>query len=192
MENATQALFMAASVLLLIVALTISISSFATLKVQVEDIVDARDEVLLTKDESGGYLNYIKNDDNDVRTVGVETIISAFRRLRKEQYIIYIKAKNENLSQIKEKYADLIITTSEAQKYNNSEIIEKNTEIIKLSASGAQNRYLDDDNVINSLYEILNGNTYKEYIGIYQNKADSVSEANKVTYKIITFVQQIY
>ena len=191
MENATQALLMAASVLLLIVALTISISSFATLKVQVEDIVDARDEVLLTKDESGGYLNYIKNDDNDVRTVGVETIISAFRRLRKEQYIIYIKAKNENLSQIREKYADLI-TTSEAQKYNNSEIIEKNTEIIKLSASGAQNRYLDDDNFINSLYEILNGNTYKEYIGIYQNKADSVSEANKVTYKIITFVQQIY
>ncbi len=39
MENATEALMMAASVLLLIIALTVSITSFSNLRIQVAEII---------------------------------------------------------------------------------------------------------------------------------------------------------
>lgn len=187
MENATDALIMAGSVLLLIIALTISISSFSNLKTQVDEIVGETEQLQFVKDTEGGYLNYLKSsNDTDVRTVGVETIISSLRRLQKEQYTIYIclnptttnlinlpedlKLKGQELSEVK-------------QKFNTNEVI-------KLSLSKSGNKYIEDDKVINTLYKELTDKNFKEYIGIYQYKTETgVSDANKETYKIITFVQ---
>ena len=63
MENATQALIMAGSVLLLIIALTVTISSLSNLRTQAQDILMERDRIEITQD-SKGYINYIKNDVN--------------------------------------------------------------------------------------------------------------------------------
>ena len=93
MENATDALIMAGSVLLLIIALTITISSLSNLRMEAQNLLMERDQILITKDSLGDYLNYIKNDDNDVRIVGIETLISAIRRKWKENYNIYIVIK---------------------------------------------------------------------------------------------------
>ena len=89
MENATDALIMAASVLLLVIALTVSITSFSKLKSQTQEILYEKDQLQSTTDESGDFLNYLKND-NELRTVGSDTIITTLRRLRKESYTMYI------------------------------------------------------------------------------------------------------
>ena len=99
MENATDAIIMATSVLLLIIALSVSISSLSNLKTQVQDILSQRDEVDLStysvkngETTTTSYNNYIKNNtDIDVRKVNAETIITLIRRMRKENYTIYIK-----------------------------------------------------------------------------------------------------
>ena len=52
MENASEALIMAGSVLLLIIALTVSISSFSRLKVQTDEIVSFSDQVEYTQNSS--------------------------------------------------------------------------------------------------------------------------------------------
>lgn len=189
MENATDALIMAASVLLLIIALTVSISSFSSLKAQVDGIVGERQQLQIVKDTTtGGYLNYLKSsNDTDVRRVGIESVISSLRRLKKEQYTMYIcltsspiglsvlpeelRPEGEELTRVKQKFT----TTSK---------------VIKLTKASTGYKYINDENVINTLYKELKDLKFKEYIGIYQYKtSEGVSDANKETYKIITFVQ---
>lgn len=94
MENAVDALIMAGSVLLLIIALSVSISSFTKLRVQVDEIVKTEQTVDLAKDEDGNYINYITNSADDVRTVKAETIISSIRRVPKENFVVCISFKN--------------------------------------------------------------------------------------------------
>ena len=171
MENATDALIMAGSVLLLIVALTVAISSLSNLRMQTQSILSERDQLMVTTDESG-YINYLRNNGEDKRTVGIETIITSIRRMAKEDYIIYIKA-------IESIGLDI--------KYNDLKVNE-NGNFIRLSLSGVDNRYVHDDKLTNSLFEKLKNKRFKEYIGIYQNKtSEGVSDANKTTYKIITY-----
>lgn len=183
MENATEALIMAGSVLLLIIALTVSISSLSNLRTQAQDILMERDKIEITQD-SNGYLNYIKNDDKDIRTVGIESVISAIRRMWKEDYTIYI-ATSSILTEIPQE-----LRVGNVENLNNTEIIQGKN-IIKLSQAGVGNQLIKDENTMIEIYSNLKEKKFKEYIGIYQNKAiEGVSEANKNTYKIITFVEE--
>ena len=171
MENATDALIMAGSVLLLVIALTVAISSLTNLRMQTQDILSERDQLMVTSDEAG-YINYLRNNGEDKRTVGIETIITSIRRMTKEDYTIYIKA-NKSLN-LDAKYNDI--------KVNND------GKFIRLSLSGTDNKYVKDSELTNSIYENLKNKRFKEYIGIYQNKtSEGVSNANKNTYKIITY-----
>ena len=76
MENATDALIMAGSILLLIVALTVAISSLSNLRTQTQGILNEKDQLMAMSDESG-YINYLRNNGEDKRTVGIETIAAA-------------------------------------------------------------------------------------------------------------------
>ena len=174
MENATDAIILAGSMLLLIIALTITISSLTSLKAETQDMLDDRDQLLATTDEAG-YINYLKGGDNATRTVGIETIISSIRRLRKEDYTVYIQVKPEvdvsNLS------SD-IKTEIDGKKY------------IKITLAGVGGKYVEDKAVTFEIYKRLKSARFSEYIGIYQNAtSEGVSNANKSTYKIITYEQ---
>lgn len=183
MENATEALIMAGSVLLLIIALTVSISSLSNLRTQAQDILMERDRTEITQD-SKGYINYIKNDDKDIRIVGIESVISSIRRMWKEDYTIYL-ATNNLLTGIPEE-----LRVSNVENLSNTQIIQGKN-IIKLSQAGVGNQLVKDEKIITEIYNSLKDKKFKEYIGIYQNKAiEGVSEANKNTYKIITFVEE--
>ena len=176
MENATDALIMAGSVLLLIIALTVTISSLSNLKVQTQDLLDDRDQLLATTDENGEYINYLKSGgkDSDTRIVGIETIMSSIRRMPKEGYIVYIQQKNENLSTLP----------------SNLKVTVNGKNYVKLSVSGTEEQNYNDKNVTGAIYSAFKSKRFKEYIGIYQNKtAEGVSDANKATYKIITYEQ---
>lgn len=205
MENATDALIMAGSVLLLIIALSVAISSFTNLKVQVDGIIGARDQIQYAKDitNSDEYLNFIKNNGNDVRKVKTEAIISAIRRLRKEDYVIYIVYNNGNPGDILSKMKVSDSKKKLVQTYNNNVLFDKSYEIIEISMTYQSlfyntktegttivtTRDLNHDFLV-ELNAMTNGKTYNEYIGEYQEETEpGVSDANKKTRKIITFVQ---
>lgn len=213
MENASEAIIMAGSVMLLLIALTISISSLANLKNQTQSILDSRDQVDTSQDTSGNYINYITTDSGeDVRSVGVDGIISELRRMKKENFTIYIIPNAETSLDGKfsypTKFGKLVVTLKKEQKYkdeNNTdqELTAPGTKAIKLamtdqdilfyyfdSASMTQPISEVNRELVYELYNKFSEATFKEYIGIYQEKtAEGVSDANKETKKIITFVQ---
>ena len=153
MENATDALIMAGSVFLLIIALTVTISSLTALKTEVQDILNDRDQLLATTDESG-YINYLKSggEEADTRIVGIETVMSSIRRMTKEDYTVYIKTNNP------------------ISELNNDLKVNGDSSFIKLSLSGVGNKYVHDKNITGIIYNKLASSKFKEYIGIYQNK----------------------
>lgn len=185
MENATDALVMAGSVLLFIIALSVAISSLTTLRTETQAILNSRDQLLATTDENGKLINYLQSDNNNntdaVRTVGIETVITSIRRMTKEDYTIYIIPKN-TLDILPSKYNDLEID------------IDNNQYCIKLSISGELNRYVSKQNltsVLSLIHNKLKDAKFDEYIGIYQYKtAEGVLEAEKSTFKIITYKQR--
>lgn len=190
MENATEALLMAGAVLLLIIALTVNITSFTSLKKQVDEIVEQEEAINLATDENGDYINYIENAD-DIREVGVETILTSIRRMEREDYTIYIKydnlvdaIKSADEKKIAEKTKESLITKlSDTQKYKDEDLIEADKEIVKISIS----------EITNDLIELVQGvigeHKFNEYIGIYQEKTnEGVLEDDIKTYRVITYV----
>ena len=187
MENVTDALIMAASVLLLIIALTVSISSFTSLKIQADAIVKQEETIDLTKmgDE---YLNYIKAND-DLRTVGVETVVSSVRRTMKESYTVYLYFNDNNISSETE-LGKTIKQFSENQEYEGNVIIRATDgthTIIGFTLKGSDYKNLNDT-VINQLYEYSKEKKFKEYLGEYQDNTETAS-VNKSTYRVITYVE---
>ena len=188
MENVTDALIIAASVLLLIIALSVNIFSFTNIKTQVDGIISERDEIDMATDISGNYINYYEaNDSNAVRTVGIETVMSSIMRVEKESYTVYIYDKNDSSLYLNEKIKKLVVKNSKEKKFGGTEIKEMN-DIIKISIDGGNYKNLTDD-TMEALYNNLKGKTFDEYIGEYQDNSDK-SSANKQTYRVITFVVQ--
>lgn len=228
MENASEAIIMAGSVMLLLIALTISISSLANIKTQTQSILDSRDQVDMSQDQNGDYINYITTDSSedvrsvgvaseDVRSVGVDGIISELRRMKKENFTIYIVPIDRyfefNNQQFKN--AKLVYESTKEQKYIDAKnitttLIPLRKKIIELSMAVEKQTVLfyytpppqgqppiqqppiqEVNRVfVRELYDKFKNATFKEYIGIYQEKtAEGVSEPNKETKKIITFVQ---
>lgn len=191
MENTSDALIMAGSVLILMVALSLTILSFSSLKNQTEEILSYRDEVQDVKLDTGEFFNYLRSsNDLDVRTVGIETILTSIKRLRKENYDLYI-VPNFISTDIPN---DLKTNAVEKVMYNDEQLIALNTEMIKFSLSGKLNRYYNNkdlyNNLLKQIYSAYKNVKFKEYIGIYQDATDEgVNDSNKATYKIITFVQ---
>ena len=193
MENATDALLMAASVLLLIIALTVSISSFTSMKNQVDVILQQEEETDLAIDEEGNYINYVEGAES-VRTVAADTVISTIRRMIKEEYTVIISGEciangenvNSNLSEFKSEGIIKRLTTT--QEYDGETLIGSGTYIFELSTKSKYATYITNT-YMQILYDEIKGSTFKEYLGIWQDGSDLVSDANKETYRIITFVE---
>ncbi len=180
MENANDAIIMAGSVLMLLIALAITISSLNSIKKETQDFIDQKNQLMMTSDENG-YINYLKSDNDDryaIRTVGIETILTSIRRMTKEDYTIYIEPKT-SISGLSDKYDALRVK------------VDDNNNSIKLSLAGVRNRFVNDENltkVLYAIYDSLKNAKFTEYIGVYQNKTiEGVSDANKSTYRILTY-----
>ena len=205
MDNAIDALIMAASVLLLIIALSVNISSFSSMKVELDDIITRDDTIDMAQLENGEYLNYIKNAD-DIRSVSIDTVITSIRRGLKENYKVYIYSPTINgvYNSTDPKYNYLRKTFSTIsvnqfyKEYGNvgaqsKPIIPEGGIVIRTALDDANYKNISNDGkyVLGSLYEIAVANNlkFKEYIGIYQEKLYGISSANKITYRVITFVE---
>ena len=137
MENASDALIMAGQILVFILALTVCISSFTTVRVEVNRIVGENEEIRMAKD-GDEYINFIESKNNSsTRVVESETVVSSMYRAIKENYVIYIKFKDtSSINSIK---SNQYITTMQAKvdskvmDSNNQPIIKANDILIKIT-----------------------------------------------------------
>lgn len=185
MENASDALIMAGQVLIFIIALTVCISSFTTVRTQINKIVGQTDEIRLAKDGET-YLNYMESDkEKAIRIVGSDTLVSSMTRSVKENYVVYVKLKEtstlDGIDTINAT-ADLVI--------NGEKLIQKDNILIKVKAGANSNQSINTI-LKNKLFNIIKDKTFYEYLGEYQEYSNSgVSTENKEVRRIITYIEK--
>ena len=185
MENATDALIMAGSVLIFLIALSVCVSSFTTLRTEIDQIIEQTETVdMAQNNENGEYVNYIKKSDDAIRVVGSETVVSSMYRAKKENYVIYIVLKNSLINSNEFEKRGMIVKIPDIKKSADNIIINKSDNVIKLIGS------YDFDYILNELklYESIKDKKFEEYLGVYQDNTDATEE-NKITYRIITYIE---
>lgn len=192
MENASDALIMAGQMLIFIVALTVCISSFTTVRAEVNRIIGENEEIRMAKD-GDTYINYIESKkSSSTRVVGSDTVVASMYRAIKENYVIYIKFKQDNNNPIYERKDIKIIeaTVDSETKSSGNSIIKAGEKLIKVTIGSDSNQEVDKILRSSGLFEQMRGKNFNEYLGEYQKASDSgVSSENKEVYRIITYVE---
>lgn len=169
MENATHALIMAFSVMVLVIALTVSIVAFNNAK-QTADII------LYTKDEAN-YYEYqgTRGKQAENRIVGLETVIPTLYKYYKENYTVVFKKGNYNESNGEiSSWEYLPIYTTKANRNwqssyntlmkNKYEIEKPDNQIFSFDLDEETLRHEpwtgSNDRIKNNLDCFLSGNTY--------------------------------
>lgn len=185
MENASDALIMAGQILIFIVALTVCISSFTTLRTEVNRIIGESETIKFAKG-TNGYINYIESKQHgSSRVVGAETVTSSIYRGIKENYVIYLKLKNDNIID------ENIINVTKATKkitIDGTQVINIGDKIIKITIGVDSNQNVNKILSEGKLYEQIKESRFHEYLGEYQNNSTVTSE-NKPVHRIITYVE---
>ena len=193
MENASDALIMAGQVLIFIVALTICISSFTTVRAKVNEIVGQNEEIRMAK-SGDTYINFMESKNaSSNRVVGAETVVTSMYRAIKEDYVIYIKFTDPaDIERIKDNnYINKMKATKNSEVKNNGEPIIKTDDVLIKVTIGSDtnqdvNKVLKEDG--GNLFEIMRDKKFNEYLGEYQKNTDSSTENKKVN-RIITYVE---
>ena len=201
MENAADALKMAAAVLIFVMAISITINSFTETRV-------AATAILNNKDKEYDY-SYVEDNGTTERLVSLESIIPTIYKAYKENYKIvfkenlfsdgvYKKIKSEtgtedNVYSIdlqkevlgndtqKEQFIMAILYGSKYDQYETVKNTFKKNLKISLNSAG--------------IYDKINGKKLKESIGIYyqeeageqDNTNSTVPDANKTEKRVITY-----
>jgi hypothetical protein len=197
MENASDALIMAGQMLIFIVALTVCISSFTTVRAEVNRIVGENEEIRMAKD-GDTYLNYIESKkSSSTRVVGSEAVVTSMYRAIKEDYVIYIKFKNDTINQIgTNQYITKMNATVDSKIIKDGQpIIKVNDKLIKITIGSDTNQNINS--VLRStngggvsVFDIMREKKFNEYLGEYQkSSAEGVTSENKEVYRIITYVE---
>ena len=210
MENAMDALKIAAGVLMFVLALTISISCFSQANEAVTTIVNMRD-----KDTKIIYDN-IKPSNSFTRTVGVETIVPTMYKTYEENIEIYFKDSSGNPLPIYYKTGgnglrekdingrditvDYVNLATEA--YPNKEIMIKHLDMILAVGQNNKRTYENGDdnamkNVIqryenqfhenypNGFLEYIKNRKFEEKLGEYYESSGPTS--TQIKKRIITY-----
>lgn len=191
MENVSDALIMAGQVLIFIIALTVCISSFTTLREGIDSTIDQTEVIKFAKN-SEGYINFIQSrDDGATRIVGAETVVSSMYRAIKEDFIMYLKL-SKTFDSVKRNIGDTVIEKDEdGIEIIRYKILYDNTnKLVKITIANDAN-YRANSLLKNGLYDIIKGKSFAEHLGEYQEELSSgVSTENKKTFRIITYIEQ--
>lgn len=203
MENASDALIMAGEMLIFIVALTVCISSFTKVRVEIDKIVGQKEAVQMAKN-GDEYINYIKSKETkSIRVVGAETLLPSMYRAIKENYVIFIKLnvydddyiKNSGIVLTKATKDVNIITRNSDGTTSSSTVINNGDDIIKITIGSKTaeinqnvNAILKDNN--KNFFNYIKGKIFYEYLGEYQDWAETgVSSEDRAIHRIITYVE---
>lgn len=174
MENVTDALKIAAWVLVFVLALSISISAFGQAKI-------ASDAIISYRDRENDFF-YVE-DSNASRTVGIETIIPSMYRAAKENYKIVfsdISLYSENGEYIKE----LDFARINIGSYNDRDLFIKC--ILYGKEEYQENKFSNIEFNEDGIYQTIADNTFKENLG--EENFDN-TDLNKTKKRIITYTK---
>lgn len=152
MENATEALKMAGSVLLFVLALSLSIFMLTQARETIDAVLKFSDRDSLTI-EGDSRFYYLSDSTNTERYVGKETIIPAIYRAYKENYKIVFKFNDSSYYLFKKDVTTTIINEDGTE----TTTTEKNKEINTID--------LANQNIASDLKsrQFLNGIIYGNY-----------------------------
>ena len=220
MENAVEALKMAVAVLIFVIALGISISSFSQARQTAQTI--------LTYTDREYDMQYISNVTSTERVVGIETIIPAIYRAYKENYKIFfynsdgqplkLYSKKENGIVVDVNYIDLEQETlgSDRNKDNFIMALLYGNKAKLTADDGTEidfNEFVEDLKRNNSgislntngIYDTIKENKFVEKFGVYyqedlKNEDDTTSgedtesiktpDVNKTKKRVISYYKQ--
>ena len=201
MENAAEALKMAAAVLIFLMALSVAIVSFGQVR-------KTSDEILNMQDRETVYIdgNFYYKTIGTERTVGLETIIPTIYRVYYENYRIVFTGEGMENTPIytnivgnsnQQRFAldlayeksilngqdlnkiEILLNAIVYGKSNTTEYTEIYSEKVSLPSKSLYERLAEK---INQGYQI------KEYLGVYyQDDNPNVPEANKTKKRVITY-----
>lgn len=181
MDNAAEALFMGAAVLVFMVAVSLTLSSFSTFRNDLEDIILADERVDAAQDSSGNYINYISSE-NECRVVGIDTLVNSLYRVYKENYIVVIKLNNGyeefNSTGILKDYPRCCVSGNTMVKEQNypdktqptglRTIISQDEKILVFAIpTFGNNKKYAEDILKDGLYNLLKDKAFTEYTGVY-------------------------
>lgn len=219
MENAADALKMAAAVLVFVLALGISISSFSQARTTADILIKYTDRETVTQ--------YTQDTGDTTRIVGAETIIPTIYRAYNENYkilfynsvgdLIELYTKMENGARVYVNYIDLEkeVLGDNRQQDNFIMALLYGTDATLQRADGTEIDFYDFVDGLNSgidlnsngIYDtILKGNTFVEKFGVYyqeelttidadtdisdQYEDTKTPDADKTKKRVISYYQQ--
>ena len=189
MENAADALKMAAWVLIFVVALSIIINAFG--------IARQTTDILISYNDNEYYTDYVEQGNTE-RKVGYETIIPAIYRAYKENYkIIFLNNDGTPMYFYENKNTKEQINYIDLEKQNVGNDTAKE-EFIKYIVTGkeinnSQYKFENSYDIRNNgLYNQIKGKQFTESLGVYyQEEIDgnqsNTPDANKTKKRVITY-----
>ena len=172
MENAADALQMAAAVLVFVLALSISINAFGEARQTAQTILDIRDREY--------DYEYIDQGGNTTRLVSGETIIPSIYKAYKENYKIVFKDQNGDGIELYEKFVDTNSTKPKSICYIDleNEVLgndKQKEDFLEILLYGKENHDIKNfedagltlPSATNALYNRIIGNNYEEKLGVY-------------------------
>lgn len=208
MENATDALHMAAAVLIFVLALSISINAFGEVRQTAQSIIQY-------KDREYDY-TYVEQEGTQ-RKVGIESIIPSIYKAYKENYKIvfetndinnttgkgiyqksdgqggtieinYIDLEKETIGSDKDKEEFILAILYGAKRPDNKDTKRENWDWTTI-----KQKYTNYGITLKDagIYDRINTKTFNEYLGIYyQDETDgktNTPQSNKVEKRVITY-----
>lgn len=182
MENSVEALKLAGGVLIFVIAISITISSFNNVTQAINRIFNYEQDEEYVKDFEGNYLNFINFDiDNGTREVGIDTIIPMIYRAYRENFAIYFYQSNGE---------PLVLYKSAKGEDINYIDLEKEVHANSTAVAEHIKELLDD----NGLYNKFKDEKFIERLGEYYmddvNVETDISEVNKVKKRVVVYQQQ--
>lgn len=181
MENAAEALKIAAWVLIFVVALSMCINSFSQAR-------QTMDTILEYNDKEYSY-TYVEDNGSTERIVGYESIIPTIYRAYKENYKIIFSnhtlyTKKVAGESIKINYIDL-----EKESLGNEQLKDK---FLKGILFGETNSFYNIQFNESGLYENIKGKKFIEKLGVYyQEESEATPNTNKTKKRVITYEEYI-
>lgn len=199
MENAAEALKMAAWVLIFVLALSVTMNAFSQARQSIDQIILDSDREYVTE--------YVEESPNTHRIVGAESVLPTIYRAYKENIKIkfdetngeYIyKKRNPVNNSLEDIYT--IDLTDESYSDENMRLYILKRILFGDNAKGDRTLEGKVSGKLefreNGFYDVIKGNTYEEFIGVYiQGEENGViagteSSHNKTEKKVITFVKR--
>ena len=202
MENASEAIKIAGSILLFVIAVSVIIFSFTNVRVTADTILDYRDRETVYIDGK-----YYYEASGTERQVGLETVIPSIIRAYTENYKIVFEGLSSPIYTIKqndgniiEKYSlDLesnINTPYENVRLANNDqkseflcgILYHNYKTNKADFNKKFGITVSDNSLYEQLNEQLKNKKIKEFLGVYyQDDSEDMPDVNKTEKRIITY-----